>query len=86
MFRFVTSDLAGAVCVHEQRIPGLCLAWRALPGYAAHAYVLVMRRATRDLILVVCAVICAGTAIYVVYNIEVFKHRYELQFQPDQAQ
>jgi hypothetical protein len=29
----------------------------------------------RDLILVLCALICAGTAVYIVYNIEVFKHR-----------
>lgn len=47
-----------------------------------------MARVLRDVILVVCALICAGTAIYVVYNIELFKHRYELQFmgQPDQFQ
>ena len=72
----------------EQRIPRLCLAWRALPEVAAHAYVLVMRRGLRDVILVICALICAGAAIYVVYNIEIFKHRYDLQFlgQPDQAQ
>jgi hypothetical protein len=49
---------------------------------------LVMSRGIRDVILVICAVICAATAIYVVYNIEVFKHKYELQFlgQPDPQQ
>ena len=47
-----------------------------------------MFRSIRDIIVVVCAVICAVSAIYVVYNIEIFKHRYELQFmgQPDQQQ
>ena len=42
----------------------------------------------RDLILVLCALICAGTAVYIVYNIEVFKHRYDVQIfgQPDQQQ
>jgi hypothetical protein len=44
----------------------------------------VMSRGVRDVILVVCALICAAAAIYVVYNIEVFKHRYELQILPDQ--
>jgi hypothetical protein len=49
---------------------------------------LVMSRGIRDVILVICAVICAAAAIYVVYNIEVFKHKYELQFlgQPDPQQ
>ena len=49
---------------------------------------LIMSRGIRDIILVVCAVICAAGTIYVVYNIEVFKHRYELQFlgQPDSQQ
>ncbi|HEX9322568.1 MAG TPA: hypothetical protein VF913_10670 [Xanthobacteraceae bacterium] len=47
-----------------------------------------MSRSFRDVILVACALICAAAAIYVVYNIEVFKHKYELQFlgQPDQPQ
>jgi hypothetical protein len=47
-----------------------------------------MSRGIRDVILVICAVICAAAAIYVVYNIEVFKHKYELQFlgQPDPQQ
>jgi len=47
-----------------------------------------MSRGLRDVILVACALICAVAAIYVVYNIEVFKHRYELQIlgQPDQQQ
>jgi hypothetical protein len=47
-----------------------------------------MPRGIRDVILVACALICAVAAIYVVYNIEVFKHKYELQFlgQPDQQQ
>jgi len=47
-----------------------------------------MSRGLRDVILVACALICAAAAIYIVYNIEVFKHRYELQFlgQPDQQQ
>jgi len=49
---------------------------------------LIMSRGIRDIILVVSAVICAAGTIYVVYNIEVFKHRYELQFlgQPDSQQ
>ncbi len=49
---------------------------------------LAMSRSFRDVILVACALICAAAAIYVVYNIEVFKHKYELQFlgQPDQPQ
>jgi hypothetical protein len=46
----------------------------------------VMFRRVRDVILVICALICAAAAIYVVYNIEVFKHRYELQFLPDRQQ
>jgi len=47
-----------------------------------------MARGFRDVILVICALICAASAIYLVYNVEVFKHRYELQFlgQPDQQQ
>ncbi len=40
---------------------------------------LVMPHGFRDVILVACALICAAAAIYVVYNIEVFKHRYEQQ-------
>ena len=49
---------------------------------------LVLPHGFRDVILVACALICAVAAIYVVYNIEVFKHRYELQIlgQPDQQQ
>jgi hypothetical protein len=47
-----------------------------------------MFRGIRDVILVVCALICTAAAIYVVYNIEVFKYRYDLQVlgQPDQQQ
>lgn len=45
-----------------------------------------MPRMIRDVILVACALVCAAAAIYVVYNIEIFKHKYELQLlgQPDQ--
>jgi hypothetical protein len=59
---------------------------RALPGVGRVPMCLTMSRGFRDVILVVCALICATAAVYVVYNIEVFKHRYELQFlgQPDQ--
>jgi hypothetical protein len=72
----------------RQPIAGLCPAGRALPDVGAIPMCLVMSHGFRDVILVVCALICAGTAIYVVYNIEVFKHRYDLQFlqQPDQQQ
>jgi hypothetical protein len=47
-----------------------------------------MSRAIRDVVLVACALVCAGSALYIVYNIEAFKHRYELQFlgQPEQPQ
>ena len=38
-----------------------------------------MPRMIRDVILVACALVCAAAAIYVVYNIEIFKHKYELQ-------
>jgi hypothetical protein len=39
----------------------------------------------RDMVLVSCALICAGTGIYVIYNIERFKRQYDLQLlgQPD---
>jgi hypothetical protein len=39
----------------------------------------------RDIVLVSCALICAGTGIYVVYNVERFKRQYDLQLlgQPD---
>ena len=40
---------------------------------------LLMPHGFRDIILVACALICAVAAIYIVYNIEIFKHRYELQ-------
>ena len=44
-----------------------------------------MSRSIRDIVLVSCALICAVTGIYVVYNIERFKRQYDLQFlgQPD---
>ena len=44
-----------------------------------------MPRRLRDLIHVGCALICAAAAIYVVYTIEIFKQKYELQIlgQPD---
>ena len=71
-----------------QQIAGVCLAVRALPDVGAIPMCLAMSRSFRDVILVACALICAAAAIYVVYNIEVFKHKYELQFlgQPDQPQ
>jgi hypothetical protein len=89
MFRFSQSTRpADAVPPIEQRIPSVCLAVRALPGVGAVPMCLIMSRGFRDFILVACALICAVAAIYVVYNIEVFKHRYELQIlgQPDQQQ
>jgi len=44
-----------------------------------------MSKSIRDIVLVSCALICAGTGIYVVYNVERFKRQYDLQFlgQPD---
>lgn len=44
-----------------------------------------MWRIVRDVVLVGCAVICAGTSVYLVYNLERFKRLYELQVlsQPD---
>jgi hypothetical protein len=44
-----------------------------------------MSRNIRDIVLVSCALICAGTGLYVVYNVERFKRQYDLQFlgQPD---
>ena len=76
---------AGGRDASEPRIASVCLAAYALPEALRTAMCLVMSRGIRDIILVVCALICAAGAIYVVYNIEVFKHRYELQFlgQPD---
>jgi hypothetical protein len=83
-----TSQGAGGREAIEPRIASVCLAARALPEIVRSAMCLVMSRGIRDIILVICAVICAGAAIYVVYNIEIFKHRYELQFmgQPDPQQ
>jgi hypothetical protein len=60
--------------------------YRPLVPVGAFSMCRVMFRRVRDVILVICALICAAAAIYVVYNIEVFKHRYELQFLPDQQQ
>jgi hypothetical protein len=44
-----------------------------------------MSRRIRDIVLVGCALICAGTGLYVIYNVERFKRQYDLQFlgQPD---
>jgi len=44
-----------------------------------------MSSSIRDIVLVSCALICAGTGIYVVYNVERFKRQYDLQLlgQPD---
>ncbi len=87
MFRFSRSTRpAGAVV--PRRIRSGCLAVSALPGVGDMPMYLIMSRGLRDVILVACALICAAAAIYIVYNIEVFKHRYELQFlgQPDQQQ
>ena len=55
---------------------------------ALYLLCLIMSRGFRDVVLVACALICAAAAIYAVYNIEVFKHRYELQIlgQPEQQQ
>lgn len=55
---------------------------------ALYLLCLIMSRGFRDVVLVACALICAAAAIYVVYNIEVFKHKYELQIlgQPEQQQ
>jgi hypothetical protein len=36
---------------------------------------LLMPHGFRDIILVACALICAVAAIYIVYNIEIFRHR-----------
>jgi hypothetical protein len=71
-----------------RRIASVWLAARALPDVGMMLMCLFMSRGIRDIILVVCALICAAAAIYVVYNIEVFKYKYELQFlgQPDQQQ
>jgi len=38
-----------------------------------------MSRSVRDIVLVSCALICAGTGIYIVYNVERFKRLYDLQ-------
>lgn len=87
MFRFsALARPAGAAM--PRRIRSVCIAVRALPGLGTIPMCLFMARGLRDVILVVCALICAVAAIYVVYNIEIFKHRYELQFlgQPDQQQ
>jgi hypothetical protein len=83
-----TSQGAGGREAIEPRIASVCPAARALPDGVRTAMYLVMSRGIRDVILVICAVICAAAAIYVVYNIEVFKHKYELQFlgQPDPQQ
>ena len=64
------------------------IGWSALSDADTMPIWLVMPRGVRDILLVVCALICAAAAIYIVYNIEVFKHRYDLQFlgQPDQQQ
>jgi hypothetical protein len=79
---------AGAAPPIEQRIPSGCLAVRALPDVGPIPMCLIMSRGFRDVVLVACALICAAAAIYVVYNIEVFKHKYELQIlgQPEQQQ
>jgi len=59
-----------------------------IAGCRRNPYVWAMSRGIRDVILVACALICTAVAIYVVYNIEVFKYRYDLQVlgQPDQQQ
>jgi hypothetical protein len=46
---------------------------------------MLMSSSIRDIVLVSCALICAGTGIYVVYNVERFKRQYDLQLlgQPD---
>jgi hypothetical protein len=87
MFRFSNSNRPAGAAVPRQ-IRGGCLAVSALPVTGAIPMCVIMSRGFRDVILVACALICAAAAIYVVYNIEVFKHRYELQFlgQPDQQQ
>jgi len=48
-------------------------------------HTVLMSRNIRDIVLVSCALICAGTGLYVVYNVERFKRQYDLQFlgQPD---
>jgi hypothetical protein len=48
-------------------------------------HTVLMSRSIRDIVLVSCALICAGTGIYVIYNVERFKRQYDLQFlgQPD---
>jgi hypothetical protein len=38
-----------------------------------------MWRVVRDVVLLGCAIICAGTSVYFVYNLERFKRLYELQ-------
>jgi hypothetical protein len=89
MFRFGDSKRpAGGAASTEQRIASICLAARALPDFGAAPMCIGMSRGIRDVILVACALICAAAAIYVVYNIEVFKHRYEVQLlgQPEQQQ
>ena len=55
---------------------------------ALYLLCLIMSRGFRDVVLVACALICAAAAIYAVYNIEIFKHRYELQIlgQPEPQQ
>jgi len=43
-------------------------------------HTVLMSRNIRDIVLVSCALICAGTGLYVVYNVERFKRQYDLQF------
>ena len=63
------------------------IATRGLPELRAIPICKCMAHGMRDLVLVVCALICAAAAVYVVYNIEVFKPRYDLLLlQPDQQQ
>ena len=79
--------------VAESRGRAIVICWtigiatRGLPEVRAIPICKCMSHRMRDIVLMICALICAAAAVYVVYNIEVFKHRYDLQLlQSDQQQ
>jgi hypothetical protein len=77
-----------ADCKYETSEPEIIKTWRGqrhLVTRSPECHTALMSRSVRDIVLVSCALICAGTGLYVVYNLERFKRQYDLQFlgQPD---
>jgi hypothetical protein len=82
-------ELAQCRLIVDPRLGGTeiikMLGKRHLVMRSPECHTALMSRSVRDIVLVSCALICAGTGIYVVYNVERFKRQYDLQFlgQPD---